>query len=131
VAKPAEMGSDDIVIVRKGGAKGVDPSEGAALGDLSVRQPSAPPQQQPEVRQEVATQGRAGEVEQLTRQPSRTAVIPDPVMTVAMISTPLRLPEPISERLRSMSFKTRRSKQEICVEFISKGLDDYWRSTGE
>jgi hypothetical protein len=130
VAKPAEMGSDDIVIVRKGGAKGVDPSEGAALGDGPVRQPSAPPPQ-PEVRQEVATQGRAGEVEQLTRQPSHTAVIPDPVMTVAMISTPLRLPEPISERLRSMSFKTRRSKQEICVEFISKGLDDYWRSTGE
>jgi hypothetical protein len=61
----------------------------------------------------------------------REAVVPDPLMTVPMISTPLRLPGPISESLRSMSFKTRRSKQDICVEFIRRGLDDYWRSQGE
>jgi hypothetical protein len=130
VAKPAEMGSDDIVVVRKGGAKGVDPREGAVPAAEPAPQPPAPPPQ-PEMRQEVVVQGRGGGVQEVPREPSRTAVIPDPVMTVAMISTPLRLPEPISERLRSMAFKTRRSKQDICVEFIRKGLDEYWRSIGE
>jgi hypothetical protein len=40
------------------------------------------------------------------------------------------LPEPVSKRLRDMAFKTRRSKQEICLEFIRRRLDEYWRSQG-
>ena len=121
MAKPAEMGSDDIVIVRKGDAKGVDPRDGTAPGVEPERPQAAPP---PGMRQDVATQGRAGGMEPISRE----AVTPDPLMTVPMISTPLRLPGPVSESLRSMAFKTRRSKQDICVEFIRKGLDDYWRS---
>jgi hypothetical protein len=66
----------------------------------------------------------------MAREVHPTAVTPDPSAIVPMISMPLRLPEPVSERLRDMAFKTRRSKQEICLEFIRRGLDEYWRSQG-
>lgn len=114
--KPGEIGSDDIVVQRKGDARGVSPVSGAAPAPEPVKADQA-----------VAQQGRAGGTEPIARE----AVAPDPLMTVPMVSTPLRLPAPVSESLRNMAFKTRRSKQDICLEFIRRGLDEYWRSAGE
>jgi hypothetical protein len=130
VAKPAELGSDDI-LVRKGGARGVDPRDSDTP---EVEAPEKPETHQPQVQrsQNVVTRGRAGvPTETAPREPVVLAVTPDPLMKVPMKNTPLVLPEPDAERLRDMSYKTRRSQQSIMREFISKGLDDYWRSINQ
>ena len=127
MAKPAELGSDDI-LVRKGGARGVDPRDSdppevEALEKLQTHQPRV------ERTQNVVPRGRAGPPRKSAPgEPVVVAVTPDPLMKVPMKNTPLVLPEPDAERLRDMSYKTRRSQQSIMREFISKGLDDYWRS---
>jgi hypothetical protein len=83
VAKPSEIGADDIVIARKGVAEGIDPRDPEMPAEtVGSSAASAPPQTPPAQRQEVARQSRAGGMVDQAREVQPVAVTPDPSAVV-------------------------------------------------
>ena len=89
----------DTGLIKKGEARGVNPA-------LAVSQPE-PPRHAPE---------------SIEEPPLR----PAPPEDIAKRFTSFRLPVNLDEELRAMIFETRRTKQDLLIEFITAGIEK-WR----
>jgi len=94
-------------LIRKGEARGVSPTLAVAPQPVS-----APPPPQP----------LAPTVEEVDDPPLRAA----PPEDVPKRFTSFRLPVGLDEELRAMMFETRRSKQDLLIEFVTAGIKA-WR----
>src|SRR3954452_22830041 len=91
----------DTGLIKKGEARGVNPV-------LAVPQPQPePPRLSPE---------------SIEEPPLR----PAPPEDIAKRFTSFRLPVNLDEELRAMIFETRRTKQDLLIEFITTGIEK-WR----
>jgi hypothetical protein len=115
---------DDLALgaglIRKGEARGQSPVMAAATPSslqqapppINVPTPAAPPVS---ARQIVpAEEGRG--------------VVPVPPTDEAKRFTSFRLPVALDEELRAMVFQTRRSKQDILIEFVIEGVARWKRA---
>ena len=114
---------DDLALgaglIRKGEARGQSPVMAAATP--SSVQPAPPPIAVPTptapsapARQIVPEEGRG--------------VVPVPPTDEAKRFTSFRLPVALDEELRAMVFQTRRSKQDILIEFVIEGVARWKRA---
>ena len=94
----------DTGLIRKGEARGVDPARAVPQAPQQAAQSEPQP---PSVGQE---------------PPLR----PIPPEDVAKRFTSFRLPVALDEDLRAMIFETRRTKQDLLIEFVTAGVEK-WR----
>jgi hypothetical protein len=126
------MAKDDLMLasglIKKGEARGLSP----ALATAQVA-PAAPPAP---VIQEAAPM-----MDAVVPPPERAPVAPPMPQLIAEDDPPLRalppddvpkrftsfrLPVPLDEDLRAMMFETRRSKQDLLIDFVTAGIQT-WR----
>lgn len=124
-------------LIRKGEARGISPalavppkredpvapqaaSTVAPTQQLPATQPVAPPQPNPEPSPMPATSPQPTE----ETDPPLRAVPPD---DVAKRFTSFRLPVSLDEDLRAMMFETRRSKQDLLIDFVTEGVKGWKR----
>lgn len=124
-------------LIRKGEARGISPalavppkredpvaphaaSTVAPTLQPPAAQPVAPPQPNPEPSPMPAT---APQPTEETDPPLRAA----PPDDVAKRFTSFRLPVSLDEDLRAMMFETRRSKQDLLIDFVTEGVKGWKR----
>lgn len=107
MAQPPEDLTLGAGLIRKGEARGVSPALAVAPQPVS-----APPPPQP----------AAPFIEEPDDPPLRAA----PPEDVPKRFTSFRLPVDLDEELRAMIFETRRSKQDLLIEFVTAGVQA-WR----
>jgi hypothetical protein len=95
----------DTGLIRKGEARGVDPAR--AVPQAAPPPAPAAPEPSPPISQE---------------PPLR----PIPPEDVPKRFTSFRLPVALDEELRGMIFETRRTKQDLLIEFVTAGVEK-WR----
>ena len=117
--------NDDLALgtglIRKGEARGLSP---ALAAPPTKDEPQAPP---PAMNDSPIATSPAVE-----HEPSATTEEPEPPLRaappddVAKRFTSFRLPVTLDEDLRAMIFETRRSKQDLLIEFVTAGVQA-WR----
>jgi hypothetical protein len=123
---------DDLTLgaglIRKGEARGVSPALAVpSQREESVAPPSPiptppPPQEPPTGASAPSAPPVAAQITDEPDPPLR-AVPPD---DIAKRFTSFRLPVSLDEDLRAMMFETRRSKQDLLIEFVTEGVRG-WR----
>jgi hypothetical protein len=125
VAKPASL---EDMITPRGRAVGRDPEqlvqEPTSAETVAAVQEASRGVDGNAVATQRAGQGAAPEPSYL---PAPTALVPDPVSTVPMQMVQVRLPEPLVDSLRNMTYVTRKTRQDIMEMFVRRGLEEYWR----
>jgi hypothetical protein len=69
--------------------------------------------------------------EPLTTAPEQPPLRPSPPSDVPKRFTSFRLPVDLDEDLRAMIFETRRTKQDLLIEFVTAGIDLWKRQRSE
>ena len=113
------MAKDDLTLgaslIRKGQARGLSPA--LAVAEPSENQPPTAQDDRPAVAPQLVPNDVAE-----NDPPLR----PAPPEDIPKRFTSFRLPVSLDEDLRSMIFETRRTKQDLLIEFVTVGIDK-WR----
>jgi len=113
-------------LIRKGEARGLSPSlaEVPSQPPAAIPEPVAPPiDAAPPAARQAPPKPAPVTVEDVPEPPLR-AVPPD---DVPKRFTSFRLPVPLDEDLRAMIFETRRTKQDLLIEFVTAGIQTWKR----
>jgi hypothetical protein len=107
---------DDLTLgtglIRKGEAKGISPALAVRLPAEEPAAPAAAPAGPP-----------PPTIDEVDDEPPLRAAPPD---DVPKRFTSFRLPVTLDEELRAMIYETRRSKQDLLIEFVTAGVQQ-WR----
>jgi hypothetical protein len=127
------MAKEDLTLgsglIRKGEGRGVSPA--LAMPDVTPQVPFVAPEPDPAAQPNGPT-GPEARVYQampsvqaplVEEEPPLRAIPPD---DVPKRFTSFRLPVDLDEELRSMMFETRRSKQDLLIDFVTRGVKA-WR----
>jgi hypothetical protein len=115
MVQPPEDLSLGAGLIRKGEARGLSPALAAAPA-ASVSAVATPT---PVAHPPIASEPSGVEVD----DPPLRAVPPD---DIPKRFTSFRLPVALDEELRAMMFETRRSKQDLLIDFVTQGIK-VWR----
>ena len=69
--------------------------------------------------------------ESLTTAPEQPPLRPSPPSDIPKRFTSFRLPVDLDEDLRAMIFETRRTKQDLLIEFVTAGIELWKRQRSE
>lgn len=122
------MAKDDLTLgaglIRKGQARGLSPSL-AVAESLEDDQPPVRAEQ-PAIAQPVAVPMPAPPAPPAEVAEDDPPLRPPPPDDIPKRFTSFRLPVSLDEDLRSMIFETRRTKQDLLIEFVTAGIER-WR----
>ena len=122
MAQPPEDLTLGAGLIRKGEARGVSPALAVAPRLAEPLAPAPQQAQSPAPAPVPAPAQPAAVVEESDDPPLRAA----PPEDVPKRFTSFRLPVDLDEKLRAMMFETRRSKQDLLIEFVTAGIKA-WR----